>query len=266
MAMPGTYLDRILEATRERVDDEKRKASFNDLDRDAAGISEPRDFAGAIRSEGMSLIAEVKRASPSAGLIQPDVEPQRLAEAYERGGAAALSVLTEPYFFQGSVEDLKAARRACQLPVLRKDFMLDPYQIVQSRVEEADAILLIVAALPDRGLFAEMAAVAEEYELAALIEVHDAFELELAFKVDAGLVGINQRNLVTFEVDRGLAARLRPFIPDEVAVVAESGIEAREQVEELEEAGVNAVLVGEALMRAEDPGRAVSDLLGTSID
>jgi indole-3-glycerol phosphate synthase len=264
--MPGTYLDEILDATRARVDHEKRRMSFNDLDRDASGISEPRDFLGAVRAEGMSLIAEVKRASPSAGPIQMDADPHMLAEAYQRGGAAALSVLTEPHFFRGSVEDLKAARRSCDLPVLRKDFILDPYQIVQSRVGEADAILLIVAALPDRGLFAELAAVAEEYELAALIEVHDAFELELAFKVDASLVGINQRNLVTFEVDRSLAAELRRLVPADVAVVAESGIETRAQVEELESAGVDAVLVGEALMRAEDPGRAVSGLLGTSID
>lgn len=262
----GTYLDQILDATRARLDDEKRKRSFNDLDREVSGMPEPRDFGGAIRAAGISLIAELKRASPSAGPIQMDADPPVVAEAYERGGARALSVLTEPHFFHGSVEDLRAARGSCQLPVLRKDFMLDPYQIVQSRVAEADAILLIVAALPDRGLFAEMAAVATEYELNALIEVHDAFELELAFKVDAELVGINQRNLVTFEVDRGLATRLRRFIPTDVAVVAESGIDTRDQVEELEREGVDAVLVGEALMRSDDPARAVSDLLGTSID
>jgi indole-3-glycerol phosphate synthase len=262
----GTYLDQILDATRARLDDEKRRRSFNDLDREVSAMPEPRDFGSAIRAAGISLIAELKRASPSAGPIQMDADPLRVAEAYERGGARALSVLTEPYFFHGSVEDLRAARGSCQLPVLRKDFMLDPYQIVQSRVAEADAILLIVAALPDRGLFAEMAAVAREYELSALIEVHDAFELELAFKVDAELVGINQRNLVTFELDRSLATRLRRFIPPDVAVVAESGIETRDQVEELDREGVDALLVGEALMRSDDPARAVSDLLGTSVD
>jgi indole-3-glycerol phosphate synthase len=144
--------------------------------------------------------------------------------------------------------------------------MIDPYQIVQSRLAGADAILLIVAALPDRGLYQEMAAVAEEYGLRTMIEVHDPYELELAFKVDAAIVGINQRNLVTFEVDRSLAAEMRPLVPPGVVVVAESGIDSREQVAELEGAGIDAVLVGEALMRSEDPAAGVSELLGTPID
>jgi indole-3-glycerol phosphate synthase len=261
----STYLDQILDATRLRVAGDKRRISFNDLDRDASGLDEPRNFGGAVCASGISLIAELKRASPSAGPIHMDADPETVAQAYQRGGARALSVLTEPQFFHGSIEDLKAARR-CELPVLRKDFMVDPYQIIESRVAGADAILLIVAALPDRGLYAEMAAVAEEYELAALIEIHDAAELELAFKIDAALVGINQRNLATFEVDQSLAISLRRLIPPEVGVVAESGIDSRPQVQELEGAGVDAILVGESLMRAEDPARAVSDLLGASVD
>ncbi|MDQ4148890.1 MAG: indole-3-glycerol phosphate synthase TrpC [Actinomycetota bacterium] len=262
----GTYLDRIVEATLARIQEEKKQKSFNDLDREVPHAPEPRDFEGALLAEGMSLIAEIKKASPSAGPIQANADAEKIAEAYERGGARALSVLTEPQFFLGAIEDLHAAHAASDLPALRKDFIVDPYQVVQSRVEGADAILLIVAALPDRGLYAELAAAAREYDLPALIEVHDAFELELAFKVDASIVGINQRNLTTFEVDRGLAAQLRTFIPPEVAVVAESGIDSRAQVEELAEAGVDAILVGEALMRSEDPAAAVSELLGTSLD
>lgn len=256
----------MLEATRERIGQEKRQRSFNDLDREVSHAPEARDFLGALRAEGISLIAEIKRASPSAGTIQTEVDPEAVAAAYQRGGARALSVLTEPQFFQGSLDDLRSARSACDLPALRKDFMLDPYQIVQSRLAKADAILLIVAALPDRGLFQDMAAVAEEYGLSALVEVHDPYELELAFKVDAAIVGINQRNLVTFELDHSLAAEMRRFVPPEVVVVAESGIESRVQVEELEAAGIDAVLVGEALMRSEDPAAAISELLGTPID
>jgi indole-3-glycerol phosphate synthase len=259
-----TYLDRILEFTYDRVEDEKRHRSFGDLDREALAQPPPRPFLAAMRGSRISLIAEFKRRSPSRGEIRTNYSPEQAAEAYQEGGASALSVLTEPEFFSGSLDDLKAARAACRLPVLRKDFMVDPLQIVQSRAEGADAILLIVAALPDRGRFAELAAAAREYGLTALVEIHDPHELDAAFDIEPKLVGVNQRNLSTFEVDTGLAIKLRPEIPEEVAMVAESGITTRAQVEELESAGVNAILVGETLMRSEDPAAAAAELLGRS--
>jgi indole-3-glycerol phosphate synthase len=262
----SSLLEEILEATRERVRDEKRHRSFNDLDRDAAMKGSTRGFVEAIRSEGMCVIAEFKRASPSKGPIDPDADPARIAEQYQIGGARALSVLTEPYFFSGSLADLSRARGACELPVLRKDFLIDPYQVAQARVAGADAILLIVDAFTDRGLFREMAVMAAEYRLPALVEIHHPSELDLAFEAEPALIGVNQRNLRTFEVDGGLAIRLRGMIPAEVALVAESGISDRAQVQALEEAGVDAVLVGESLMRSPDPAAAISELLGRSVN
>src|SRR2546421_4282861 len=257
-----TYLDRILDATRARVAQSRRRRSFEDLDREARDTPPPRPFADAIRAPGMSLIAEFKRRSPSAGEIRVGADPAEVAEAYEQGGARALSVLTEPEFFSGSLEDLAAAREATSLPALRKDFVLDPYQVVEARAGGADTVLLIVAALPDPGLFAELAAAASDYGLAALVEVHEERELDAAFGIDPELVGVNQRDLRSFEVDTGLAVRLRGLIPPGVAVVAESGIGGRAAVEELEAAGVDGILVGETLMRAGDPGKAASALLG----
>lgn len=263
-AMPS-YLDRILDATYARVQSEGRLQSFADLERKAESARPARDFLRAMHAPGMSLIGEFKRRSPSKGQIREDLFPAGVADAYEHGGARAMSVLTEPRFFSGSIEDMQAARAACSLPVLRKDFLIDPYQVTQSRAAGADAILLIVAALPDMGLFAEMAEMARAYGMTALIEVHDAHELDAAFGVEPRLIGVNQRNLSTFEVDLTLAKRLRSEIPREVAMVAESGISNRSQVAELEEAGVDAILVGESLMRAKDTTMAVSSLLGTQV-
>jgi len=261
-----TYLDRILEFTYDRVAGEKQKQSFGDLDREARALPQTRPFLAAMKGERISLIAEFKRRSPSRGEIRLDFEPADAAGAYQRGGASAMSVLTEPQFFGGSMQDLKAARAACRLPVLRKDFIVDPYQVVQARAGGADAILLIVAALPDIGLFTELAGAAADYGMTALVEIHDPHELDAAFHVEPRLVGVNQRNLSTFEVDTGLAVKLRREIPSEVAMVAESGIASHEQVEELQEAGVDAILVGETLMRAEDPSRAAAELLGAQVD
>jgi len=189
-----------------------------------------------------------------------------IAGAYEQAGARAISVLTEPHFFDGSLKDLVSARRAVEVPVLRKDFLVDPYQVVQARVAGADAILLIVAALTDRGLFREMVEAAKEYGLAALIEVHDAFELEHALEVDPKIIGVNQRDLTTFEVNRTLALSMRKEIGESVAMVAESGVGTRSQVQELDRAGIHAVLVGEAFMKADDIGEAVRGLLGTTME
>jgi len=259
----ATYLDRILERTRLRVELARRERRFEDLDREARNAGPVRDFAGAIRAPGMSLIAEVKRRSPSKGVIRSDIDPAEVADAYERGGARALSVLTEPEFFAGSLDDLARARDATKLPTLRKDFVIDPYQVVEASIAGADALLLIVAALPDAGLFAELAAAAAHHGLAVLVEVHADRELDPAFEIDPELLGVNQRDLGTFEVDKGLAVRLRHYLPDGVAMVAESGIATRADVEELEEAGVDGMLVGETLMRAGDPARAARELLGT---
>jgi len=260
-----TYLDTILERTRVRVEVTRRERPFEELDRETRNAGPTRDFAGAITAEGMSLIAEVKRRSPSRGVIQSSVDPAEVADAYERGGARALSVLTEPEFFSGSLDDLAKARQASTLPVLRKDFVVDPYQIVEARAGDADAVLLIVAAIPDPVLFAELADAAAHYGLAALVEVHSEWELDAAFEIAPDLVGVNQRDLRTFDVDKGLAIRLRRRIPPDVAMVAESGIADRADVEALEEAGVWAMLVGETLMRAGDPARAARELLGLSV-
>lgn len=262
----ATYLDTILERTCLRVESDRREHGFEELDRESRNAGHPRDFAGAIRAEGMSLIAEVKRRSPSKGVIRAAIDPAEVADAYEGGGARALSVLTEPEFFSGSLDDLVKAREATSLPVLRKDFVVDLYQVVEARAAGADAVLLIVAALPDPAFFAELAAAAAHYGLAALVEVHSEWELDAAFEVDPQLVGVNQRDLRTFDVDTGLAIRLRKRVPREVAMVAESGIATREDVSKLEDAGIEGMLVGEALMRADDPARAARELLGTVLD
>lgn len=209
----------------------------------------------------MSLIAEFKRRSPSAGVIRDEKDPGTVAKAYEAGGARALSVLTEPEFFAGSDDDVRAAREESSLPILRKDFVVDPYQLVEARAAGADAVLLIVAALEPRGLRL-LISEAETWGLDALVEVHDAADLKTALEAEASLVGINQRDLRTFQVDRGLAVRMQSEIPDDVVVVAESGISTREEVRALQDAGIDGVLVGERLMRSEDPAGAVVELLG----
>lgn len=257
-----TYLDRILDHTRDRVARARRQRSFQDLERDVPAAPPVRGFAAAIRAPGMSLIAEVKRRSPSKGAIRTVIDPAEVAQAYQAGGARALSVLTEPEFFSGSLDDLAKARQATTLPTLRKDFVVDLYQVVEARAGGADAVLLIVAALPDPGLFAELNAAAADYGMAALIEVHDERELDAAFGVEPELLGVNQRDLRTFSVDRGLAIGLRSRVPPGVAMVAESGISERADVAALEEAGVEGMLVGEALMRADDPAAAAAALLG----
>lgn len=256
----GVYLDKILEETRQRIDDSRQTVSVKDLTSEISGT--PRDFLGAVSGEGIRLIAEFKRRSPSKGDIRPGADPSEIAGAYARAGASALSILTEPRFFSGSRDDLMAARESSGLPVLRKDFVIDPYQVVEARAMGADAVLLIVAALVDDALLSDLHEAITELAMTALVEVHDLFELERALSIGPNLLGVNQRDLSTFEVDTNLAQKLRPQVPAEVAVVAESGIATRDQVVALEEAGVSAILVGESLMRADDPEAAVRMLLG----
>lgn len=224
-----------------------------------------RDFVGAIRAKigagQPAVIAEIKKASPSRGVIRLDFDPPAIARAYEKAGAACLSVLTDERFFQGSAEYLKRARQACALPVLRKDFLIDPYQLYQARAMGADAVLLIVACL-DSTRLCEFEAIAQSLGMAVLVEVHDVVELEAALQLNTSLLGINNRNLRTFDVSLQTALDLLPTVPAERIVVAESGIRTAEDVALLRGNRIDAFLVGEAFMREPDPGAALSALFG----
>ncbi|MCA1833137.1 MAG: indole-3-glycerol phosphate synthase TrpC [Actinomycetota bacterium] len=256
-----TFLERVVAAR--RADAERRRAAGAlSLAREAvAAAGDPRDFYAAIEEPGMSLIGEIKRASPSAGDIVAHARPARYAQIYEAAGASALSVLTEPDHFKGSLEDLRAARDAVSIPALRKDFLCDPLHVWEARACGADAVLLIVAALEQTGLVA-LLDLAETLGLAALVEVHTADELDRALRAGARLVGINTRDLSTLKVDPTVVKAIRPMIPPNVLVVAESGVSKRSEVEALEALECDGVLIGEALMRAPDPGQKVRELLG----
>lgn len=251
-----TYLDRILEGHRARAAGESR--SLPELEEAASLADPPRGFAAAIgRQPGASVIAEVKRRSPSRGVLAPDLDPAAMARAYETGGAACLSVLTDAEHFGGSRADLETARGACSLPVLRKDFTVSVADIYEARAMGADAVLLIVAALSraELELFLEKAA---GLGLDALVEVHDESELEVALACGASLVGVNQRDLRTFELDRARARRLAASLPAGVISVGESGLGDPEEVAELAAAGFDAVLVGESFVTAPDPAAEVA--------
>ena len=257
----GTILDEILSWKRVEVARRMRALPLAAVMDAAAAAPAPRDFCAALRQPGVSLIAEVKRASPSKGVIRADVDPAALARAYEAGGAAAISVLTDERFFQGSLADLGAARDAVTLPVLRKDFVIDAYQVYEARAAGADAVLLIAAALVDDALQA-LHVLARELGMAALVEVHDAAELARAMAIDPRVIGVNNRDLRTFRVDLETTAQLRARVPSGVVLVAESGIRGPEDVARLASIGADAMLVGEALVRAPVPGdkaRALSD-------
>ncbi len=261
-----TALARILEQTRATLSERKRRVPEHELrERVAAlpgGPGEHR-FRDALAAPGISAIAEFKRRSPSAGGLRPGADPAAIARAYERGGASAMSVLTEEDNFGGSLADLCAARAACALPLLRKDFTIDPYQLYEARLCGADAVLLIVAALADEQL-ADLYERALALGLDVLVEVHDAAELERAAAVQPRIVGVNNRDLRDFSVDVRRTFELLDRIPDGALVVSESGIASHEQVARLERAGVAAVLVGESPMRAPEPGAAIASLLGRS--
>ncbi|HYZ99141.1 MAG TPA: indole-3-glycerol phosphate synthase TrpC [Acidimicrobiales bacterium] len=264
--MTGTYLDRILEAHREAARADTR--SLDRLIEAAHGQPPTRGFAAALRgSDGLAVIAEIKRRSPAKGELHAGLDPAGLARAYEDGGAACLSVLTDREFFGGSVEDLRAARGATTLPVLRKDFTVAPADVCDARTMGADAVLLIVAALDDAEL-RDLHALAGEVRLDALVEVHDEAEAERALAVGATLVGVNQRDLVTFEVDTTRAQRVgRALASDRsggagIVRVAESGIHGPGDASALAAAGFDAVLVGESLVTAADPAAAVRALRG----
>jgi indole-3-glycerol phosphate synthase len=258
-------LDPIVAATREEVARRREAVPRAALERAAAiraETEEPiRSFGAALAQPGLSVIAEHKRSSPSAGLIREDLVLEDVVGAYERGGAAALSILTEGPSFGGSLDDLRAARRAARLPLLRKDFVVDSYQVLESFAAGADAILLIVAALPPADL-ASLHGQARDLGLSALVEVHDERELAIALDHDARIVGINNRDLKTLEVDTRRTFELLPLLDGEALIVSESGFSRREQLDELADAGVDAVLIGEALMRSPDVETACRALTG----
>jgi len=248
---------------REEVAARKTLATIDDLDRAAASAGAPRGFSLSLEAKartGFGLIAEIKKASPSKGLIRADFRPAEHAIDYEQGGAACLSVLTDARYFQGHEDYLMDARAACSLPVLRKDFMIDPWQVAESRALGADAILIIVAALDD-GATAEIEAAALERGMDVLVEVHDEAELERAARLKSRLIGINNRDLKTFRTDLAATERLAPLAPQAALLVGESGINAHADCLRLAEAGVRCFLVGESLMRQPDVESATRELL-----
>ena len=256
-------LDKIVAVKHQEVAAAKKRKPLDVVRADAESRVLTRDFAGALRAKiaaGLpAVIAEVKKASPSKGVLRADFIPADIAQSYAEFGAACLSVLTDKQFFQGSVDYLKQARASCDLPVLRKDFMIDAYQVYEARAMGADAILLIAACLDDAQM-AEMEAVARSLDMAVVVEVHDKAELERALKLKTRLVGINNRNLKTFEVSLQTTLDMLPDVPADRLLVTESGIQTPEDVLRMREAKVNAFLVGEAFMRSSEPGEALSKL------
>ena len=258
-----TILREILARKRQEVRERSARESLGSLERRAADQGPARGFCRALASRvaggGAAVIAEVKKASPSKGVIRENFLPADIARSYERGGATCLSVLTDMDFFQGADDYLGQARQACRLPVLRKDFTVDPYQVAEARAIGADAVLLIVAAL-EQGQMLELSQVAREVGVDVLVEVHDRGELERALELDTPLLGINNRDLHTFDMRLETTFELLPFIPPDRMVVTESGIHTREDVALMRERDVHAFLVGEAFMRADEPGEKLGEL------
>ena len=254
-----TILERILAVKRAEIAAAKLRTPMRELERGAKATAAPRDFVGALRRRRPAVIAEIKKASPSRGVLRSQFDPAAIAASYERGGAACLSVLTDAEFFQGAPEHLIAARSACALPVLRKDFVIDPYQVFESRALGADCILLIAACLTVEEM-QELESVAIGLGMAVLAEAHDAQELERALPLRTPLIGINNRNLRTFQTRLETTLELLGHMPKDRIVVTESGILAPADVMRLRAAGVEAFLVGEAFMRASEPGAALREL------
>jgi len=255
-------LDRIVSQNLEALEDKKRRLPMAELRRLASEQPPALDLASALRGDAIRLIAEVKKASPSRGVIRPDFDPVEIARIYAGNGAAAVSVLTEAKHFQGSLDHLKDIRKALpdKIPLLRKDFIVDPYQIYESRASGADSLLLIVAILKPEKL-QELLQLSHELNMSCLVEVHDEAEVEIALKSQAKIIGINNRDLNTFGVDLATTERLHPLIPRDRIVVSESGIKERADIEKLSRLGIDAVLIGESLMSAPDIAAKMRELL-----
>jgi indole-3-glycerol phosphate synthase len=262
---PGTVLNRIIEARRTEVARRKRIMPEAML-RIAAGKADPpRDFAGALSRNQLNVIAEIKKASPSAGVLRPQFEPVTMARGFEQAGATALSVLTEEENFQGALAHLRDARKAVSLPALRKDFIMDPWQVWEARAASADSFLLIAAALDDVSL-AALLNLGRELGMEALVEAHTAEEVERALAAGARIIGVNNRNLHTLEVRVETSFELIEAIPDGSVAVSESGLRSAEDLRQLRAAGFDAFLIGESLMREADPGAALRRLIGPACD
>lgn len=257
-------LDRIVDHKREEVAAAQRRCPRETLINSLADAPEVRDFVAALKAaHPMGLIAEVKRASPSAGLIREDFDPVQIAQIYEQHGAACISVLTDEHFFRGSLDYLEQIRGAVNIPVLRKDFILDPYQVYEARSRGADAILLIAECLDDSQL-SDLNALAHELGMSTLIELYDPVNIDRVLQVAPPLIGVNNRNLQTFETSLERTLTLRKLIPEDILLIGESGIHSREDVLRLQNGGAHAILVGESLMRSDDIGLSVQRLLGNA--
>ncbi len=267
MNNPPDILQKILARKQQEIAERKARMSVSQLEQQIENLSQPRGFIAALQQRigtgQPAVIAEIKKASPSKGVIRPDFRPAKIAESYAHHGATCLSVLTDRDFFLGDDSYLREAWGACCLPVLRKDFVIDPYQVIEARALAADCILLIVAALTDSQL-RELHDLATALGMDVLVEVHDAEELERALRLDLRLVGINNRNLRTFEVSLQTTLNLLSSVPEDVLVVTESGILVPEDVRLMRSNGVHAFLVGEAFMKAEEPGEKLAELFGLS--
>lgn len=258
--LSGTVLEALAEETAAEVEERRAALPLHVVERRARAGPPVRDFAAALRLERLAVVAEVKAASPSAGaIVAGGYDPAALARRYEAGGAAAVSVLCQRTSFGGDPEHLREVRRACSLPVLRKDFVIDPYQIFEGRALGADAVLLIVGLL-STGLLEALLELVRRLGMEALVEAHSAAEVAVALEAGARVVGVNNRDLRTLQVDKTLAGRLRALVPREVVYVAESGIAVADDALALRAAGVDAILVGEALLRTPDPGKLIAEL------
>jgi len=255
------FLERIVDSTRESVAKRKSRVSLADLEKTINSLPSPINFAAALQGDSVRLIAEIKRASPSKGFLYRDLDAASLARIYSQSGAAAISVLTESEYFAGSLADLETVRKEVDLPLLCKDFIIDPYQIYEARDHGADAVLLIAAILTQHEL-RTLLKTAHSLGMASLVEIHNLYELTKALEVSPGIIGINNRNLADFSVDLETTFSLRPLIPQGTVIVSESGIHSRDDVLRLQQAGVNAILVGEALVTSPDPSAKIDELLG----
>ena len=253
-------LDEIIATTRKLLETRKAERPLAELESICTNQQQPRDAVEALGKPGISLIAEIKRASPSKGSLAPDLDAVSMAQTYEKSGASAISVLTETEYFKGSISDLEAVRQVVDLPILRKDFIVDPYQIWEARAIGADIVLLIAAALPMEDL-TRLYQTVNELAMTALIEIHNRQELEQVLELDPKVIGINNRNLADFSVSLQTTLELLPLIPNNKIVVSESGILTREDVKLLENAGVNAILVGESLVTSVNPAAKIKGLL-----